>query len=108
MKKTIIKGTGRYLPSRLVTNEALSQWMDTSNEWIIQRTGIEQRYWVPEAGGVGASDLGLRQRGPPPGTRGARALRHDRRRVRARGPRARGMRRVDHRRMLRHDTRVHT
>ncbi|MCB2146627.1 MAG: ketoacyl-ACP synthase III [Deltaproteobacteria bacterium] len=59
MKKTIIKGTGRYLPSRLVTNEDLSRWMDTSNEWIIQRTGIEQRYWVPEEGGVGASDLGF-------------------------------------------------
>ena len=59
MKKTIIKGTGRYVPPRLVTNEDLSQWMDTSNEWIIQRTGIEQRYWIPEEGGVGASDLGF-------------------------------------------------
>ena len=59
MKKTIIKGTGRYLPSRLVTNEDLSRWMDTSDEWIVQRTGIEQRYWVPEEGGVGVSDLGL-------------------------------------------------
>ena len=59
MKKTIIKGTGRYVPPRLVTNDDLSQWMETSNEWIVQRTGIEQRYWVPEEGGVGASDLGL-------------------------------------------------
>ena len=59
MKKTIIKGTGRYLPPRRVTNQDLSQWMDTSNEWILQRTGIEQRYWIPEAGGVGASDLGF-------------------------------------------------
>jgi 3-oxoacyl-[acyl-carrier-protein] synthase-3 len=58
MKKTIIKGTGRYLPSRLVTNEDLSRWMDTSNEWIIQRTGIEQRYWVPEEGGVGSLRFG--------------------------------------------------
>ena len=59
MIKTIIKGTGRYVPPRLVTNDDLARWMDTSNEWIVQRTGIEQRYWVPEAGGVGASDLGL-------------------------------------------------
>ena len=59
MKKTIIKGTGRYLPPRLITNDDLAQWMDTSNEWILQRTGIEQRYWIPESGGVGASDLGL-------------------------------------------------
>lgn len=59
MKKTIIKGTGRYVPPRLVTNDDLSQMMDTSSEWILQRTGIEQRYWIPEKGGVGASDLGL-------------------------------------------------
>ena len=59
MRRTFIKGTGRYLPDRLVTNDDLSQWMDTSDEWIEQRTGIKQRYWVPEEGGVGASDLGL-------------------------------------------------
>jgi len=59
MKKTIIKGTGRYVPSRVVTNDDLTQWMDTSDEWIRQRTGIEQRHWVPETGGVGSSDLGL-------------------------------------------------
>jgi 3-oxoacyl-[acyl-carrier-protein] synthase III len=59
MKKTIIKGTGRYVPPRLVTNDDLAKWMETTNAWIVQRTGIEQRYWVPEAGGVGASDLGL-------------------------------------------------
>lgn len=59
MKKTIIKGTGRYVPPRVVTNDDLTQWMDTSDEWIRQRTGIEQRHWVPETGGVGSSDLGL-------------------------------------------------
>ena len=59
MKQTMISGTGRSLPTRLVTNDELSLWMDTSDEWIRQRTGIEQRYWVPEEGGVGASDLGF-------------------------------------------------
>ncbi len=59
MKRAILKGTGRYLPPRIVTNEDLAQWMDTSDEWIQQRTGIEQRHWIPEEGGVGASDLGL-------------------------------------------------
>jgi len=59
MRKTFIKGTGRHVPERLVTNEDLTRWMDTSDEWIQQRTGIKQRYWVPEAGDVGASDLGL-------------------------------------------------
>jgi 3-oxoacyl-[acyl-carrier-protein] synthase-3 len=59
MKRTIIKATGRYVPARLVTNDDLSRLMDTSDEWILQRTGIEQRYWVPETGGVGVSDLGF-------------------------------------------------
>lgn len=38
MKKTIIKGTGRYLPTCLVTNDDLAEWMDTTDEWIRQRT----------------------------------------------------------------------
>ena len=59
MKRTVIKSTGRYVPPRVVTNHDLTQWMDTSDEWIRQRTGIEQRHWVPEEGGVGSSDLAL-------------------------------------------------
>ena len=59
MRKSIITGTGRYVPDRLVTNEDLTQWMDTTDEWIQQRTGIKQRYWIPEEGNVGSSDLGL-------------------------------------------------
>jgi len=52
MKRTVIRGSGRYLPPRVVTNEDMTQWMDTSDEWIRQRTGILQRHWVPEAGGA--------------------------------------------------------
>ena len=59
MKRPVIRGSGRYVPPRVVTNADLSQRMDTSDEWIRQRTGIEQRYWIPEEGGVGSSDLGL-------------------------------------------------
>ena len=59
MLRTIICGTGRYLPPRVVTNEDMTQWMDTSDEWIRKRTGIEQRHWVGDEGGVGSSDLGL-------------------------------------------------
>ena len=59
MRKSIITGTGRYVPERLITNEDLAQWMDTSDEWIQQRTGIKQRYWIPEEGNVGSSDLAL-------------------------------------------------
>jgi len=57
MKRTIIAGTGRYLPPRVVTNDDFAQWMETNDEWIRQRTGIEQRHWVPDEGGVGSSDL---------------------------------------------------
>ncbi len=59
MKKMVIKGTGRYLPERVVTNDDLSKIMDTNDEWIRQRTGIEERRWIPEEGNVGASDLAL-------------------------------------------------
>jgi 3-oxoacyl-[acyl-carrier-protein] synthase-3 len=59
LKRTVIKGTGRYVPPRLVTNDDLAKLMDTSDEWIEQRTGIKQRYWIPEEGNVGASDLAL-------------------------------------------------
>jgi 3-oxoacyl-[acyl-carrier-protein] synthase III len=59
MKQSIIKSTGRHLPDRVVTNHDLAQWMDTTDEWIQQRTGIKERRWIPEEGGVGASDLGL-------------------------------------------------
>jgi 3-oxoacyl-[acyl-carrier-protein] synthase-3 len=41
---TRIAGIGSYLPSKIVTNEELSQSVDTSHEWIVERTGIEQRH----------------------------------------------------------------
>ena len=56
-----ILGTGHYLPERVVTNDELSKLMDTSDEWIRQRTGIEQRRFVDfENDPMGASDLGAR------------------------------------------------
>ncbi len=59
MKRTVLRSTGRYLPPRIVTNEDLAQKMDTSDEWIVQRTGIQKRHWIPEEGGVGVADLGF-------------------------------------------------
>lgn len=38
-----IVGLGRYLPEKIVTNADLEKIMDTSDEWIRTRTGIEQR-----------------------------------------------------------------
>jgi 3-oxoacyl-[acyl-carrier-protein] synthase-3 len=50
MPKTVFLGTGFYVPDRIVTNQSLTQWMDTSDEWIQERTGVRERRWVPEKG----------------------------------------------------------
>jgi len=52
-----ISGTGYYLPPRVVTNEELSNYMDTSNEWILERTGIQERRYVEP--GEGPSDIAI-------------------------------------------------
>lgn len=44
--RTKIAGIGKYLPERVVKNEELTHYMDTSNEWIIERTGIEERRYA--------------------------------------------------------------
>jgi len=59
MIRTIIKSSGRYVPDRHVTNHELTEFMDTTHEWIVQRTGIEARYWVTEGDDIGTSDLAL-------------------------------------------------
>ena len=38
-----IVGTGRYLPSYVLTNEELSRMVDTSDEWIVSHTGMRER-----------------------------------------------------------------
>jgi 3-oxoacyl-[acyl-carrier-protein] synthase-3 len=50
-----ILGLGMKVPGRVVTNQDLTQWMDTSHEWIVERTGIEERRWIDE----GESGAGL-------------------------------------------------
>jgi 3-oxoacyl-[acyl-carrier-protein] synthase III len=61
MVRTVFLGTGHYLPERVVTNNDLTKYMDTSDEWIQQRTGIKQRRWVDwDKEPMGASDLGTR------------------------------------------------
>ncbi len=42
--RSIVRGVGSYLPERVVTNHDLAAQVETSHEWILQRTGIEQRY----------------------------------------------------------------
>ena len=55
--RSYIKGIGHYVPERVVTNDELSTLMDTSDEWIVERTGIKQRRYADE--GVGPSDLAI-------------------------------------------------
>ncbi|RKF21146.1 ketoacyl-ACP synthase III [Altericroceibacterium spongiae] len=44
MIRSVIKGSGSALPQKIVTNDELAQQVDTSDEWIRERTGITQRY----------------------------------------------------------------
>jgi len=57
MRGAKILGTGRALPPHVVTNAYLTTLMDTTEEWIVQRTGIRERRFVDP--GTGASDLGV-------------------------------------------------
>ena len=76
MIRSVITGTGSALPRNCVTNAELAEKVDTSDEWIVERTGIRQRYIAGEgettstlatesarnaleAAGVDASEIGL-------------------------------------------------
>jgi 3-oxoacyl-[acyl-carrier-protein] synthase-3 len=43
MRRSRIKGVGSYLPAKILTNDDLSRMVDTSDEWIVERTGIKER-----------------------------------------------------------------
>jgi 3-oxoacyl-[acyl-carrier-protein] synthase-3 len=58
MPRTEIISTGLHVPANVVTNDDLTEWWDTSDEWIRERTGIEQRYWV-DKGKEAGSDLAV-------------------------------------------------
>ena len=58
MRRTIITGTGREIPPKVVTNFDLEKVMNTTDEWIQQRSGIRERHYA-EAG-VGTSELASR------------------------------------------------
>jgi 3-oxoacyl-[acyl-carrier-protein] synthase III len=57
MRNSRILGIGRCVPERVVTNEGMSAFMETSDEWIQQRTGIRERHFISRD--TGASDLGV-------------------------------------------------
>ena len=62
---SVVTGVGGYLPKRVLTNEELSRMVDTSDDWIVQRTGIHRRHiaaegrcWVLGSGGsIQARDI---------------------------------------------------
>ncbi len=57
MVRTAIVGLGTHVPERVVTNQELTTMMETSDEWIQQRTGIKERRWVGP--NTGSTDLAL-------------------------------------------------
>lgn len=56
LRNSRILGVGHHVPERIVTNDDLTQCMDTSDDWIFQRTGIRARRFSD--GWTGASDMG--------------------------------------------------
>ena len=59
MFKAAIKGVGHYVPARVVTNAELTTYMDTSHEWIVERTGIHERHFFEE-GTDTVSNMGVK------------------------------------------------
>jgi 3-oxoacyl-[acyl-carrier-protein] synthase-3 len=55
--RSVIRGVGAYLPKRIVTNAELARRVETSDEWITERTGIKQRHIAED--GETTSDLGI-------------------------------------------------
>jgi 3-oxoacyl-[acyl-carrier-protein] synthase-3 len=56
--RSVVLGSGSYLPSRVLSNADLCQMVDTSDDWIVQRTGIRERHIA--ATGENTSDLALK------------------------------------------------
>ncbi|MEQ9517816.1 MAG: beta-ketoacyl-ACP synthase III [Parvibaculum sp.] len=56
--RSYVAGVGSYLPARVVTNDDLAKFVDTSDEWIVERSGIRQRHFA--ADGELTSDMALK------------------------------------------------
>lgn len=56
--RAVVKGVGHYLPERVVPNSEFEEKIETSDEWIRSRSGIERRHFAAE--GQTTSDLGIR------------------------------------------------
>lgn len=60
MYNSKILGLGHYVPDNVVSNRDLSKLMDTSDDWIQERTGIKERRWVKEGSGDTTSTMGVK------------------------------------------------
>ena len=60
MYNSKIIGLGTYVPENVVTNDDLSKIMDTSDEWIQERTGIKERRWVKDGDGDTTATMGVK------------------------------------------------
>ncbi len=60
MYKSKIAGVGHYVPDNVVTNQDLEKLMDTSNEWIVERTGIQERRFVKPGSDDAPSTMGTK------------------------------------------------
>jgi 3-oxoacyl-[acyl-carrier-protein] synthase-3 len=60
MYNSNITGMGMYVPENVVTNNDLSTMMDTSNEWIVERTGIEERRHIKKGDGNTTATMGAK------------------------------------------------
>jgi 3-oxoacyl-[acyl-carrier-protein] synthase-3 len=72
MTRSRVKGIGMYVPANVYTNNDLTQYMDTSDEWIQERTGIKERRYADREGettttmGVEASKMAIERAGITP------------------------------------------
>lgn len=60
MYNSKIIGLGKYVPDNVVTNDDLSKLMDTTDEWITERTGIKERRWVQKGDGDTTATMGVK------------------------------------------------
>lgn len=60
MYQSKILGLGKYVPEHVVTNDDLSKLMDTSDEWIQERTGIQERRHIKKGDGNSTAIMGLK------------------------------------------------
>ncbi len=60
MHNSKISGLGYYVPENIVTNDDLSEMMDTNDAWIQERTGIRERRYVVKGDGNTTATMGVK------------------------------------------------